>query len=325
MGPVRTARTRCGDGLWSRPGPACSRGVRLPVRPDRRDPPPPPRARPPARPTSRAATPDMVGRVQRRPRPGQASWISNSRCTTRPAVGEPVEIELELVPTVGAGTAVRALPGRARGCRSCPARRREHFEHPAKGVPVRHKLTVTAEGGRDFLRHRHPARRLGQGVRGAQLFLPAHRGAGSHGAPAAAAAAANVAAPKPTSGQPQPFGRSSVWRATRWKTGGSSRGQEGRASYDSPRTGSLRLCQTLRSSGRSPILGRATPVVPPSACPRARPPSCASIPARSSVKTGRASSASAYSASRTAPAQRLARHRCRRVAAPRERALPGRR
>ena len=60
----------------------------------------------------------------------------------RPAVGEPVEIALELVPTV----ALERLFARfqaADGLQIVSGAESEHFEHPAKGVPVGHKITVT--------------------------------------------------------------------------------------------------------------------------------------------------------------------------------------
>src|SRR5262245_22856006 len=61
----------------------------------------------------------------------------------RPAVGEPVDIELELIPTVE----LERLFARfqvAEGLQIVSGAESDHFEHPAKGVPVGHKMTVTA-------------------------------------------------------------------------------------------------------------------------------------------------------------------------------------
>ncbi len=52
-----------------------------------------------------------------------------------PAVDEPVEVELALIPASSWNTCSRAFRPPT-GCRSCPAAETEHFEHPATGVPV---------------------------------------------------------------------------------------------------------------------------------------------------------------------------------------------
>ena len=66
------------------------------------------------------------------------------RLAKRPAVGEPVEIELAFIPAVE----LERLFARfqvADGLQIVSGAETEHFEHPATGVPVSHKITVTAK------------------------------------------------------------------------------------------------------------------------------------------------------------------------------------
>src|SRR4051812_22947030 len=61
----------------------------------------------------------------------------------RPAVGEPVEIQVAFIPTVE----LERLFARfqvAEGLQIVSGAESEHFEHPARGAPVSHKITVTA-------------------------------------------------------------------------------------------------------------------------------------------------------------------------------------
>jgi hypothetical protein len=62
----------------------------------------------------------------------------------RPAVGEPVDIELELIPTVPLERLFARFQA-AEGLQIVSGAESEHFEHPAKGTPVKHKLTVVAK------------------------------------------------------------------------------------------------------------------------------------------------------------------------------------
>jgi hypothetical protein len=65
------------------------------------------------------------------------------RIVKRPAVGEPVEIEVAFIPAVE----LERLFARfqvAEGLQLVSGAETEHFEHPARGAPVGHKITVTA-------------------------------------------------------------------------------------------------------------------------------------------------------------------------------------
>ena len=65
------------------------------------------------------------------------------KLSKRPAVGEPVEIELALIPTVELERLFARFQG-SDGLQIVAGGESEHFEHPAKGAPVTHKVTVTA-------------------------------------------------------------------------------------------------------------------------------------------------------------------------------------
>jgi len=123
------------------------------------------------------------------------------KVTKRPAVGEPVEIELELVPTVE----LEQLFGRfqaAEGLQIVAGAETEHFEHPAKDVPVTHKLTVTAKTDGIFYITAILLADSDKESLARNFSFPLIAGQGLSEAPAPEAAAANVAAPKRTSGQP---------------------------------------------------------------------------------------------------------------------------
>jgi hypothetical protein len=61
----------------------------------------------------------------------------------RPAVGEPVDIDLALTPTVGLERLFARFQA-SEGLQVVSGGETEHFERPEKDVPVHHKLTVTA-------------------------------------------------------------------------------------------------------------------------------------------------------------------------------------
>jgi hypothetical protein len=66
------------------------------------------------------------------------------KLTRRPAVGEPVDIELALIPNED----LERLFARFQvsdGLQLLSGAQTERFEHPAKGEPLAHKLTVTAQ------------------------------------------------------------------------------------------------------------------------------------------------------------------------------------
>ncbi|MEJ0038395.1 MAG: hypothetical protein WDO68_20340 [Gammaproteobacteria bacterium] len=62
----------------------------------------------------------------------------------RPAVGEPVEIDLALIPSVPLERLFARFQA-AEGLQIVSGAESEHFERPAKGASVSHKLTVTAK------------------------------------------------------------------------------------------------------------------------------------------------------------------------------------
>lgn len=66
------------------------------------------------------------------------------KLTKRPAVGEPVNIELELVPTVELEHLFARFQA-ADGLQIVSGAETRHFDHPARGVPVKHQMTVTAK------------------------------------------------------------------------------------------------------------------------------------------------------------------------------------
>jgi hypothetical protein len=107
---------------------------------------------------------------------GQAGLVDlKFKLTKRPAVGEPVEVELALVPAVELEHLFARFQA-AEGLQIVSGGETEHFDHPATGVPVKHKMTVTAKSDGIFY-----VTAIGQGVRRAQLLLPAHCRAGPQG------------------------------------------------------------------------------------------------------------------------------------------------
>jgi hypothetical protein len=66
------------------------------------------------------------------------------KLTKRPAVGEPVDVELALIPAMELEHLFARFQA-AEGLQIVSGGETEHFEHPAMGVPVKHKMTVTAK------------------------------------------------------------------------------------------------------------------------------------------------------------------------------------
>jgi hypothetical protein len=62
----------------------------------------------------------------------------------RPAVGEPVDIEFAMVPTVELERLFARFQA-SDGLQIVSGAESEHFEHPTRGMAVSHKLTVTAK------------------------------------------------------------------------------------------------------------------------------------------------------------------------------------
>ncbi len=66
------------------------------------------------------------------------------KLSKRPVVGEPVDIDLQLIPTVE----LERLFARFQvgdGLQILSGAESQHFEHPARGAPVGHRMTVTAK------------------------------------------------------------------------------------------------------------------------------------------------------------------------------------
>jgi hypothetical protein len=76
---------------------------------------------------------------------GQAGLVDlKFKLTKRPAVGEPVDVELALIPAMELEHLFARFQA-AEGLQIVSGGETEHFEHPAMGVPVKHKMTVTAK------------------------------------------------------------------------------------------------------------------------------------------------------------------------------------
>jgi len=133
---------------------------------------------------------------------GQQSLVDlKFKVTRRPSVGEPVDIELEIIPTVE----LERLFGRfqvADGLQIVSGAETEHFDHPAKGVPVTHKLTVTAKADGIFYVTAVLLADSDKESVARNFSFPLIAGQGLSEAPETQPAAANVAVPKPTSAQP---------------------------------------------------------------------------------------------------------------------------
>lgn len=148
----------------------------------------------------KGSDPDMVGAFGGS-RAQQGLVDLKFKVTRRPAVGEPVEIALELVPNVD----LERLFGRfqaSEGLQIVSGAETDHFEHPAKGVPVPHKLTVTAKTDGIFYVTAILLADSEKESVARNFSFPLIAGQGLSETPAAEASAANVAPPNPTSAQP---------------------------------------------------------------------------------------------------------------------------
>jgi hypothetical protein len=88
--------------------------------------------------------PDMVSAFSATRGGSQGLVDLKFKLAKRPAVGEPVEIDLQMVPTVE----LEQLFARFQvtdGLQIVSGAESEHFERPARGKPVAHKMTVTAK------------------------------------------------------------------------------------------------------------------------------------------------------------------------------------
>lgn len=149
---------------------------------------------------TKGGDPDMVSAFSAtRGQPGLVEL--KFKLTKRPAVGEPVKIALELVPTVD----LEALFARfqaADGLQIVSGGETGHFEHPAKGVPVNHTITVTAKADGIFYVTAVVLADSEQESVARNFSFPLIAGQGLLEAPTTEPAAANVASPKRAAVQP---------------------------------------------------------------------------------------------------------------------------
>ncbi len=89
---------------------------------------------------------DMVAAFSAtRSQSGQAGLVDlRFRLDQRPAVGQPVDIELALIPAVDLERLFARFQA-AEGLQIVSGAETEHFEHPAVGQPMKHKVTVIAK------------------------------------------------------------------------------------------------------------------------------------------------------------------------------------
>jgi hypothetical protein len=149
---------------------------------------------------TKGGDPDMVGAFGGTR--GQAGLVDlKFKLTRRPAVGEPVEIQLELIPTVE----LERLFGRfqaGEGLQIVSGAETEHFDHPATGVPLTHTLTVAAKTDGIFYVTAILLADSDKESVARNFSFPLIAGQGLLETPAAEASASNVAPPKPTSPRP---------------------------------------------------------------------------------------------------------------------------
>lgn len=146
-----------------------------------------------------AGDPDMVTAFSATRGPGLVDL--KFKLTKRPAVGEPVEIELALTPTV----ALERLFARfqaADGLQIVSGAETEQFDRPAAGVPVKHKMTVTAKTDGIFYVTAVVLADSDKESVARSYSFPLIAGQGLMEAPAAPAAASTVAETKPAASQP---------------------------------------------------------------------------------------------------------------------------
>jgi hypothetical protein len=119
----------------------------------------------------------------------------------RPVVGEPVEVDLELVPTVELERLFARFQG-AEGLQIVSGAESEHFEHPARGVPVGHKMIVTAKADGIFYVTAIVLADSDKESVARTFSFPLIAGQGLLEQPAAAPPAASVADPKKAPARP---------------------------------------------------------------------------------------------------------------------------
>lgn len=146
-----------------------------------------------------AGDPDMVTAFSATRGPGLVDL--KFKLTKRPAVGEPVEIDLALTPAV----ALERLFARfqaADGLQIVSGAETEPFDRPAAGVPVKHKMTVTAKTDGIFYVTAVVLADSDKESIARSYSFPLIAGQGFTEAPAAPPAASTVAEPKPAASQP---------------------------------------------------------------------------------------------------------------------------
>lgn len=147
-----------------------------------------------------AGDPDMVTAFSNtRGQPGLVDL--KFKLTKRPAVGEPVDIELALIPTVELEHLFARFQA-AEGLQIVSGAETEHFEHPATGVPVKHKMTVAAKGDGIFYVTAIVLADSDKESVARNYSFPLIAGQGLADAPDAPPAASSVAVPKSAAGQP---------------------------------------------------------------------------------------------------------------------------
>jgi hypothetical protein len=167
-----------------------------------------------SQPDPTAPTPTS-GKSQRKPAPGpdndMVAAFSATRgdpglvdlrfkVTKRPAVGEPVEIELALIPTVELEMLFARFQA-AEGLQIVSGAETEHFEHPARGETVSHKLIVSAKTDGIFYVTAVVLADSDKNSVARTFSFPLIAGQGLSEVPSAAAAA-NVADPKQAPARP---------------------------------------------------------------------------------------------------------------------------
>lgn len=146
-----------------------------------------------------AGDPDMVTAFSATRGPGLVDL--KFKLTKRPAVGEPVEIELALTPSV----ALERLFARfqaADGLQIVSGAETDQFERPAAGVPVKHKMTVTAKTDGIFYVTAVVLADSDKESVARSYSFPLIAGQGLIEAPVAPPAASTVAEAKPAASQP---------------------------------------------------------------------------------------------------------------------------
>lgn len=156
--------------------------------------------------TKKAAAPvggdaDMVTAFSATRGPNQGLVDLKFKLAKRPAVGEPVEIDLQMVPAVELERLFARFQA-GEGLQIVSGAESEHFEHPAKGLPVAHKMTVTAKSDGIFYVTAVVLADSDKESVARTFSFPLIAGQGLLEQPAAAPPAASVANPKQASANP---------------------------------------------------------------------------------------------------------------------------